>query len=633
MNVVILAGGKGTRMGTSTLNIPKPMISLAGKPILEYQVELAKRYFLNDLIILTGYKHNVIKDYFKDGSAWGVSIQYSDESYPLGTSGAIKKIEDMLHEDFLVFYGDIIMDVDLESLISFHNKRHAIATVVVHPNDHPYDSDIVEINDENKVIAIHNKPDKKGAYLKNLVSAALYVLSPAILKYIEKEKYSDFGKDVFQKLIRNGEPIYAYITHEYIKDIGTKERLKEVEKDVLSSRVRKLNRENKQKAIFLDRDGVLNYEVNDLKNADKLKLLPGTTEAIKKINKSDYLSIVATNQPLIAKGFASEDDLHRIHAKLDTILGMDNTYIDRIYYCPHHPEKGFKGENKSYKIDCICRKPNTGMIKKATKEINIDTDASFIVGDRTVDIKTGLNSGLKTVLVRTGYAGTDGKYQCEPDFIFENLKESVDFILDKYNILVNKVEDILDNHNLSSLNTPIITVSGLSRSGKSTLTKIVSDAIKKRGLNFKILKLDNWLVSLDQREPRMTVRNRYKYDEILRDLKLLLERKDIKINKYDAKKRATIDRGETLVLNDEEILIIDGSVCLDIEFFRRNANIKIYTEVTEEERRERFYKFYKYKGLTNTEIKDLYLKREKDETPIILKTKKYADHVIRMENY
>lgn len=633
MKVVILAGGKGTRMGALTNDVPKPMICLASKPLLEYQVELVKKYNLNEVIILSGYKAEIIENYFKDGRKWGVNIHHNRESVQLGTSGAIKAIEDKLSEDFLVFYGDVMMDVDLESLIIFHLSQRPIATIAVHPNDHPYDSDLVEVNNKNKIVAFHAKPHKDGLYYSNLVNAALYVLSPSIFRYIKKGVYSDFGKDIFPMLLASGKSIYAYNTPEYIKDIGTKKRLSEVEQDVLSGRVNRFNKENKQKAVFLDRDGVLNYEVDSLRTPDELRFLPGVSDAIKKINKSDYLSIVVTNQPGIAKGFVNENDLRKIHAKLEALLGLNNAYLDRIYYCPHHPEKGFLGEKEEYKIECNCRKPETGMIERATKELNIDNNESFIIGDRTVEIMTGLNAGLNTILLRTGYGGEDRKYQCEPDFAFENLKEAIDFLVDGYNSLINIADNLLHSYKFKTKNVPVITVSGLSRSGKSTFAKIASKVMKNRGILVKNLGLDNWLVSADQREPWMTVRERYRYDEIISALQHLLRGGKIKINKYDVKKRKISNQIETFSLRKGELLIIDGIVCLDIKFLRDIADLKIYTEIAEETRKQRFYNFYRYKGLTENSIEKLYSQRRSDENQIVVYTKKYADHIIDMETF
>jgi D,D-heptose 1,7-bisphosphate phosphatase len=329
-----------------------------------------------------------------------------------------------------------MLDIDIDSLISFHAINKAAATIIAHPNDHPFDSDLIKTDADNKVTAFHSKPHEKNTYYRNLVNAGVYILSPKIFTYIPQGNCCDFGKDIFPKLLESGERIYAYRSAEYIKDIGTIERLKEVEQDLHKGKVTRLNRDNKRKAIFLDRDGVINHEVDMLQSPNELRLLPGAAEAISKINKSGYLAIVITNQPQIAKGFINERQLNYIHAKLETELGQNHAYLDRIYYCPHHPQKGYEGEIEELKIECNCRKPNTGLIEKAVKEFNIDTEHSFFIGDRTVDIMTGINAGLTTILVRTGFAGKDEKYQCEPDFVFENLFEAVSFIFHKHDSLI-----------------------------------------------------------------------------------------------------------------------------------------------------------------------------------------------------
>lgn len=198
MKVVILAGGKGTRMGSLSQNIPKPMINIANKPILQYQIEIAKRFNLTDIILLTGYKGEVVEDYFGNGENWGVNISCYRETIPLGTAGAVKEVEDYLHDDFLVFYGDVIMDIDLKSVIRYHMKRKPIATLVVHPNDHPYDSDLIEVNNEGKVITFHSKPHKQDIFIRNLVNAALYILSPRIMNFCQKERILISEKIFFQ---------------------------------------------------------------------------------------------------------------------------------------------------------------------------------------------------------------------------------------------------------------------------------------------------------------------------------------------------------------------------------------------------------------------------------------------------
>ena len=144
MQTVIIAGGKGTRLGLK--DIPKPMVEIDGKPLLEHQIELAKRYGAKEFFILSGHLAHVIEDYFGDGSKWNVKIHHVVEPYPLGTAGSLKLLEGKLEEKFMVFYGDVVMDFDIANFIDFDSKNDSIGTTLVHPNDHPYDSDLIEVD-------------------------------------------------------------------------------------------------------------------------------------------------------------------------------------------------------------------------------------------------------------------------------------------------------------------------------------------------------------------------------------------------------------------------------------------------------------------------------------------------------
>jgi histidinol-phosphate phosphatase family protein len=184
----------------------------------------------------------------------------------------------------------------------------------------------------------------------------------------------------------------------------------------------------------MDRDGTLVKDVDLLSKAEDLKLYPFAAPAIKKINDSDFLSILITNQPVVARNLCDLSAIGMIHNKLETLLGREHAYLDDIYFCPHHPDKGYPEENPDLKINCECRKPKTGMINRAIAEYNIDIGSSWFIGDTTVDLQTGINAGMKTVLVRTGKGGKDRKFEVSPDFVFDNIGDAVDFILSKDNL-------------------------------------------------------------------------------------------------------------------------------------------------------------------------------------------------------
>lgn len=428
MKAVILAGGKGTRLGELASDIPKPLVKISGKSILEHQLDYLKKENITDVLILTGHLGHKIHEFVGDGSAFGLKIEWLQESTPLGTAGCMAAVKDRLQSDFLLLYGDVILDINTELLIQYHQNHQGAATLVVHPNDHPYDSDLVIADKEGKISHFISKKEHGGKFYDNMVNAAMYVLSPDVLKYIELTK-CDFIRDVFPKVLADQKNIYAYQTTEYIKDVGTPDRLNRVGYHIDSGLVAHRNLKNKQKAIFLDRDGTINEEVDLLSSENDLKLIPGTEAALKQINQSEYLAVCVTNQPVIARNLCNFETLGKIHGKLSAMLGAGNAYLDRLYFCPHHPDKGYPEERPEFKIDCDCRKPNTGMLKKAALDMNIDLSQSYIIGDRTVDIETGKRSGMKTVLVKTGAAGQDEKFNVTPDLEFDNLQSAIAFII------------------------------------------------------------------------------------------------------------------------------------------------------------------------------------------------------------
>lgn len=395
MKIVILAGGKGTRIASVNNEIPKPMILVNGKPVLEYQVELAKHYGFTEFIFIIGHLGSIIRDYFDDGKRFGVNITYYEEKVPLGTAGALADLVDFLTEDFFVFYGDTIMDIALDKMLEFHSKNAADATLYVHPNDHPYDSDLVSVDSNSEVRGFYLKPHKDGLFCRNIVNAALYILSPKILGLIVPGNKTYLEKDIFSLCLVKGYRLFAYQSSEYIKDMGTPERYEKVCSDQKSGKVARLNRHNKRPAIFLDRDGVINYEINLLHDKNDFKLIPGVSEAIRLINQSDYLVVVVTNQPVIARNLCSLRELQAIHEVMETELGRNGAFIDGLYFCPHHPDSGYPEERKEYKIVCDCRKPKPGMLLKAASDLNVDMANSLMIGDNVSDIEAGKNAGVK----------------------------------------------------------------------------------------------------------------------------------------------------------------------------------------------------------------------------------------------
>jgi len=428
MKAVILAGGKGTRLGSLTSDIPKPLVKINGKTILEHQLDYLKKEKISDIIVLTGHLGHKIHEFLGDGSSFGLNIEWVQESIPLGTAGCLAAIKDRLSDEFLLLYGDTILDINTTALMKYHTLHRGIATLVVHPNDHPFDSDLVESEPNGKVISFIPKKSQAGQLYNNMVNAAMYLLSPKILEYIELTN-SDFIQDIFPKAMADQQEIFAYQTTEYIKDVGTPERIKKVGDHLSSGLVAGRNLKSSQKAIFIDRDGTINEDVGLLSKAEDFRLISGTESAIQQVNQSEYLAICITNQPVIARNLCSFETLDEIHKKMSALLGLGHAYLDRLYFCPHHPDKGYPEERAAYKINCECRKPGIGMLTRAAQDMNIDLTHSWFIGDSTMDIEAGRRAGCKTILVKTGAAGQDGKYNATPDLICDNLNSAIHTIL------------------------------------------------------------------------------------------------------------------------------------------------------------------------------------------------------------
>ena len=629
--VAILAGGMGTRLRSRTGDLPKPMVLVMGKPVLEHQIDLCRSYGLTKIALLVHHQSEIIKSYFGDGSQWGVNLTYITENEPRGTAGALRDSLDVMEDEFFVLYADTYADVNLSKMKEVAVERNCAGALLLHPNDHPSDSDLVELDASSYILSIHGYPHDKSVDHRNMVNAALYFFkkTPLLVSIPQVGKY-DLAKDIFPKLLRDGMSLFGYVTPEYIKDMGTPERLDKVEGDINNGLPEALSSRQSRTAVFFDRDGTLNHEVNHLNAPDQLILLDGVLEAVRRVNRAGILAIGITNQPVLARGAVTVEGMEKIHARLDSLLGNGGAYLDRIYVCPHHPDGGFAGEVPELKINCFCRKPEAGLLDLAVRDLNISRRDSWMVGDTTADILAGKRAGLRTILVNTGYAGRDFKYNVSPDFIAPTLSDAVDWILDGHTNAIAKLMPIA----LSAVNCRAIMLGGPSRSGKSTVATILVEIFNLIGKKAHVLPLDGWLKSAEERQERNGVLNRYRLDEIINEVKKVVSsprRVSIEYTQYDRKLKRPQSK-KTASIGPSEIVIFEGVPALLDAQLLELANLSIYVGIDDSTRMKRLKDEYFWRGEDEVFFMRKIMSREKDEVSLIKELAHKADYQINLEN-
>lgn len=430
---VIIAGGQGTRIrSVSGDAIPKALVPVAGRPIVFHQFDLLRRYKFDQIVIMAGHLADVLIEGVKpEAGRLGLGVEFVIEHAPLGTAGNFLRAADLIADDeFLVLYGDTAVEMDLDRLMSSHHG--ADVTIVAHPNDHPHESDLLVTDDAGRITGILLRKQRAPGNYGNLVPAAVYVCSKSVFGHILPDRKQDFIKDVFPRMLKGGARLLAYNTPEYLRDMGSVERYAMVEKHILSGLTASMNFSCRRPAIFLDRDGVLNPDPGGMGviHRDQMELLPGAAEAVRLINEAGCLAVLVTNQPQLAKGFVSRDEFDMILAKLETLLGFGGAKLDRIYYCPHHPEQGHAGEVVALKVECECRKPAPGLVLRAARDLPIDLERSSMIGDSHRDAGLAKNCGIPFYGVRTGA----GCRECvpAPDILFDSVLEAVQYALGKY---------------------------------------------------------------------------------------------------------------------------------------------------------------------------------------------------------
>ncbi|MGH2737048.1 MAG: sugar phosphate nucleotidyltransferase, partial [Actinomycetota bacterium] len=236
LQAVVMAGGEGTRLRPLTSNMPKPMLPVANRPLMAHIIELLRRNGVTDIVATVQFLSSVIRNYFDDGSDFGVSLSYATEDVPLGTAGSVLGARELLSGRFLVISGDALTDIDLGEVLDWHIARGAAATLVLKRMQDPLEFGIVMTDDEGRIERFLEKPSW-GQVFSDAVNTGMYVLEPEVLDLIPPDRPYDFSSELFPAMLDKGLPVYGFVAESYWTDVGTSEAYLAAQQDVLQGRV------------------------------------------------------------------------------------------------------------------------------------------------------------------------------------------------------------------------------------------------------------------------------------------------------------------------------------------------------------------------------------------------------------
>jgi len=581
VQAVVLAGGRGTRLGT---DLPKPLVPVAGTPMLYHVLSWLAGEGVTDVVVAAGYRAALIAEAVGDGSRFGLRVSCHVEDGPLGTAGAVRALYEQLSERFFVIYADVLSNVHLGALLEAHLASRAEATLVVHPNDHPFDSDRVIADADGRILRFVPKEAAVGVSAGALCSAALYVVERSLIERIPNGP-SDFAREAFPAVLASGAKLQAYRTSEYLKDMGTLDRLAAVEEHLRAGVPRLLRRTGLRTGVLVDRDGVLNEDIPFIADPAKLKLLPGITAAVRRLNKAHVAVACCTNQPVVARGELSTEGLEDVHRHLEGLLGEDGAWLDGIFVCPHHPDRGFPGERIELKGPCRCRKPQPGLLDDAIDRLGLDRRTSILVGDRTTDLAAATASGIVGLGVLSGAACRDRTLPLAPEsLLVTDLSAAAQFLL-------ATVPSAIKWCNAAE-SSRVVLVGGPSRAGKTLVATALRMALQAGGHVVTHVSLDRFILGRAARRPGMPLRDRLGLQPAEEALRALAIQDSVLLPGYDPFRR---EPGPSRVVQSSRrgILLVDGLLATGLSM---PGALTLAVHASDEVLRQRRAEFYRWKG-------------------------------------
>lgn len=381
----ILVGGRGTRLGPLTDDMPKPLLPVGGRPFLGHLVDELARQGIDDILLLAGYRGDRMESFCTEMQRPGLRLRCVTEPEPAGTGGALRLVADLLDAQFLLLNGDTLFDINLNDFASppLPSDGSVVARMALRwvPDTARYGAITLE---SRRVTAMN----EKGRTGEGLINGGLYLFDRRVVDRLPPLPCS-IETGLLPRLATEG-AVEGRVYDRFFLDIGVPDDFALAQNAIPASR--------RRKAAFFDRDGVLNEDIGFAHRPDQITWMPGAREAVKRLNDAGFLVFVVTNQGGVARGLYSEEHVRTLHRWMQQELRAVGAHVDAFYHCPHHPDHG----EPPYRTDCTCRKPEPGMLLQAMAEWPVEPKGSFLIGDRDTDVQSAQRAGIEGTLYRGG---------------------------------------------------------------------------------------------------------------------------------------------------------------------------------------------------------------------------------------